>query len=147
MDDMRTNRDTSQPTRDKRIFVVESDEVIRSALQFILEDGNETHGLASLEKAYARGDTWKPDLVLLGVSIVRSQGVRVLDDIGVRLPGAKILLVVDSRNDPLAQLCLAAGADDVLGKPIATDPVCDKVDLLLGRRKRSKASLEIRGVM
>lgn len=139
---MKTGSDTSRAMRDKRIFVIETDEVIRSALQFILDDRNETHGLTSLEQAFARGDRWKPDLVLLGVSIVRNLGVGVLDDIGARLPGAKILLVADSRNDPLAQLCLGAGAHDVLGKPIAADSVCDKVDLLLGRRKPSQVPTE-----
>ena len=139
---MRTESHPTRAKHDKRIFVVEADEVIRSALQFILDDRNETHGLTSLEQAFAKGDRWKPDLVLLGVSIVQDQGVSVLDDIGLRLPGAKILLVADSRKDPLAQLCLGAGADDVLGKPIATDSVRDKVDLLLGRRKLSQAPAE-----
>ena len=140
-DDMRTEGDMPRAIGNKRIFVVESDEVIRSALQFILEDENETHVLTSLEQTYAASDRWKPDLVLLGMSMIRHLGVLVLDAVRARLPEAKILLVADSRDDPLALLCLAAGADGVLGKPITHASVCDTVDWFLGRRKPSQPSL------
>ena len=139
---MLTEADASRAMNNKRIFVVESDEVIRHALEFILESGNETHVLAGLEQAYTAGQRWKPDLVLLGLSAVRDRGILVLDEIAVRLPDAKILLVAESRNDPLALLCLAIGADGVLGQPITYDSVCDKVDLLLERKKPSRPFLD-----
>ncbi|WP_168197722.1 response regulator [Pseudolabrys sp. FHR47] len=115
----------------RRIFVVETDEIIRSALSFILHNENETYALTSLEQAYAKGRERRPDLVLLGLDIVRDEGVRVLGDMATRLPGVKILLVADSADEPLAHDCLDSGAHAVLGKPIASDSVLCTVDILL----------------
>jgi CheY-like chemotaxis protein len=134
-DSMQIGIEPSRAMDSKRILVVETDEIVRSALQFMLRDENETHALASLKQAYATGRAWKPDLVLLGLAIVQEQGLQVLGDIAARLPGAKILLVADSPNDPLAQACLASGAHGVLGKPIAIESVRTKVDVLLGPQK------------
>ena len=44
----------SPPRKIDIIFVVERDEVIRSALHFILDDQNETHSFASLDLAFAK---------------------------------------------------------------------------------------------
>jgi CheY-like chemotaxis protein len=105
------------------------------ALQFMLSDDNDTHALTSLEQAYAAGKRWNPDLILLGLAMVRDHGLTVLGDIATRLPRAKILLVADIPGDPLVQACLAAGAHDVLVKPIAIGPVSNKIDVLLGARR------------
>lgn len=118
----------------RRIFVVETDEIIRSVLKFIVHNENETHALTSLEQAYAEGRERRPDLVLLGLGIVRDGGVSVLADMATRLPGAKILLVADSADEPLARDCLDSGAHAVLGKPITIDSVLRTVDALLDSR-------------
>lgn len=118
----------------RRIFVVETDEIIRSVLKFILHGENETHALTSLEQAYAEGRKRRPDLVLLGLGIVRDEGVSVLGDMAARLPGAKILLVADSADEPLAHDCLDSGAHAVLGKPITIESVRRTVDVLLDSR-------------
>ncbi len=41
--------------QDDIIFVVEGDEVVRSALHFILDDQNETHSFANLDQALCQG--------------------------------------------------------------------------------------------
>jgi DNA-binding response OmpR family regulator len=123
------------------IFVVESDEVIRSALQFILRDYCETHGFERLDLALLKGAELKPDIVLLGIGFVQHNGERMLAEIARRLPGTKILMVADSASDPLARNSLLWGAHDVLGKPIAFDSVHRKVDALLGRHEISPALL------
>jgi len=132
---MQIGVESSRAVENKRIFVIETDEIIRSALQFMLHDENETHELATLEQAYAKAREWKPDLVLLGLAIVQERGLKVLGDIAGRLPGAKVLLVADSPEHPLAQAGLRSGAHGVLGKPITIEAVRAKVDLVLGRRK------------
>ncbi len=140
---MQIGVESSRAVENKRIFVVESDEIIRSALQFMLHDENETHELPSLEHAYAKAVEWKPDLVLLGLDIVRESGVGVLADIAARIPGVKIMLVADAANDPLTQSCLRSGAQDVLPKPFTIESVRYKVDILLGRRKLPMISLNV----
>lgn len=140
---MQIGVESSRAVENKRIFVVDNDEIIRSALQFMLHDENETHELQSLEHAYAKAVDWRPDLLLLGIGVVQGMGLDVLADIKAKLPGAKILLVADTADDPLARDCLKAGAHDVLAKPLTIESVRYKVDVLLGRRKLPMLSLDL----
>jgi len=117
------------------IFIIEADDVIRSALQFMLLGDNEVHTMASLERAQAKSQDSSPRLVLLGLSVVRRRGVATLADVLVHFPDAKILLVADRTDEALASACLAAGAHDVLDRPIGVGAVRKKVDALLGSRK------------
>jgi DNA-binding NtrC family response regulator len=123
------------------IFVVEADEVIRSALHFILDDQNETHSFASLVPAFAKSAEVSPYLVILGIDLFRENAETALAEIARRMPGTRILIVANSANDPLAVSCLKWGAHDVLGRPITFDSVRGKVDTLLGRRDFSPALL------
>ncbi len=97
------------------IFVVERDEVIRSALHFILDDQNQTYSFSGVDPACAKGRIVAPDLVLLGIDFFRSDGERVLAIIKRALPGAKILMVANSENDPLARASLACGSSRCAG--------------------------------
>ena len=123
------------------IFVVEGDEVIRSALHFILDDQNETHSFATLAMAYAGAGEETPDLVLLGIDFLQDDGEGVVAGVARRLRGARILIVADSVNDPLALKALKWGAHGVLGKPISFDSVHRQVDALLRRQKVSASML------
>jgi DNA-binding response OmpR family regulator len=127
--------------QDGIIFVVESDEVVRSALHFILDDQNETHSFASLEPALANTSTRTPNVILLGIGMVLTNGERKLAEIAARLPGVRILIVADTVSDPLAVACLGWGAHGVLGKPISFDSVRRRVDGLLRPRALSPALL------
>lgn len=117
--------------QDDIIFVVEDDEVIRSALHFILDDQNETYSFASLDQAFAKAAGRKPNAILLGIGMAKNNGERILAEIAMRLPGTRILIVADSVNDPIAVASLKWGAHDVLGKPISFDSVRRKVDAQL----------------
>jgi len=123
----------SRSVENKRIFVVEDDEITRSVLQFMLHDENETHELASLEKAYEKGIEWKPDLILLGVGIVAARGVAVLKEIAGRYPQVKILITAETDADPLAIECIKSGAKGIVAKPLTIEKVRYKVDVALGR--------------
>jgi CheY-like chemotaxis protein len=128
---MQIGVEISRAVENKRIFVIDSDEVTRAALQFMLHDENETHELASVGEAVAKCEGRKVDLVLLGRAIVRDHGAGVLDEIARDIPGAKVLLVADSSDD--AQACLQFGAAGVLAKPLTVECVRLKVDAALGR--------------
>ncbi len=78
---------------DDIIFVVEGDEVIRSALHFILDDQDETHSFANLDLAFGKAAELKkrdcaPSLILLGVDLLKNNGKRVLAEIAKQLPYA-----------------------------------------------------------
>ncbi len=131
---MQIGVEVSRAVENRRVFVVERDEIIRAALQFMLHDENETHEMANLEQAFAKGRDWKPDLVLLGIDFLRGEEADVLAGIAARLPSAKILLVAESIDDPAALAALRAGAHAVLEKPLTIESVRYKADVLLGRR-------------
>ncbi len=138
---MRISFEPFRPVDSHRIFVVEGDEVIRSALQFILDDHNEVHAFTNLDLALARATDLKPDVVLLGIDFIRSNGEQVLAEIESRLPDTKILIVANSVKEPLALMSLKWGAHDVLGKPITFDSIYGKVDALLEQGRRSAAAV------
>jgi DNA-binding NarL/FixJ family response regulator len=138
---MRARFEPPHATEALRIFVVESDEVVRSALRFILEDRGEARGFASLDQAVAEDLT--PDIVLLGISFVQD-GEGGLTRILRHWPGAKILIVANSVNDRLARSSLKWGAHGVLGKPITHDNVRQKVDTVLGDDEFSPTLLALR---
>ncbi len=132
---MQIGVETAKALDNKRLFVVANDEITRMALQFMLHDENETHDLPTLEAAFDKGIEWKPDLLLLGIDVVHERGLDVLPLIRSRLAGAKILLVADSRDDPLVAPCQSAGIDGLLLKPLRVEDARRKVDGLVGRKR------------
>lgn len=140
---MQIGVETSRAVDNKRIFVVDSEEITRAVLQFMLHDENETHEIPSLEAAYAKAADWKPDVILLGITIIRHAGVGVIATLRERIPGTKIAIVCDSAADETAKTCLAQGADSLLAKPLTIEGVRRKVDVLLGRRAALRIPVEV----
>lgn len=134
---MQIGVETAKAVDNKRLFVVANDDITRMALQFMLHDENETHDLPTLEAAFDKGIEWKPDLLLLGIDVVGERGMGVLALIRSRLAGVKILLVADSRDDPLLAACQSAGIDGLLVKPLTVEETRRRVDGLLGRKRAS----------
>ena len=133
---MQIGVDSARAVENKRLFVVDSDEITRMVLTSILHDENETHDLPNLEAAYKKAAEWKPDLLLLGRDVVREKGMSVITDVKTAMTGVKVLLIAESGDDPLAQECLQAGADGMLVKPLTIESVRKKVDALLGRKRQ-----------
>lgn len=131
---MQIGVEISRVLENKRIFVVDTDEVSRAALQFMLHDENETHELADLNDAYAKAETGKPDLILLGSGIVAASGAGVLPQLVEHFPGVRILLIAESDDDDMIRQARKAGAHGVLRKPLRIEMVRDKVDIMLGRK-------------
>lgn len=131
---MQIGVETSKAVDQRRVFVVDEDEITRAALQFMLHDEIETHELASLEEAYAKGADWLvPDVILLGVSIVRVRGEAVIGEIVERYPAIRILIVTGTEDEAVAVGALKAGAHGALVKPLTLEAVRKKVDTVLGR--------------
>jgi CheY-like chemotaxis protein len=121
----------------KRIFVVDDDEITRAVLQFMLHDENETHEVPDVETALTRNALGAPDVILLGETLLRAHGVSVLDTIKATYPAVKLLLVAASPNDPIIAEGLRCGADAVLAKPLTVETTRKQVDRALGRVSRS----------
>ena len=135
---MQIGVETSKAVDQRRIFVVDEDEITRAALQFMLHDEIETHELASLDAAYAKGSDWlAPDLVIVGLGILATRGPEhipaVLAEITTRFPAARLLVVTAKEDEALAITALKAGAHGALVKPLRLEAVRLKVDTILGR--------------
>jgi DNA-binding NtrC family response regulator len=131
---MQIGVETSKAVDDRRVFVVDDDEITRAALQFMLHDEIETHELATPEEAYEKGVDWlKPHVVLLGVSFLRDRGVGLVNEITSRFPGVRILIVCERKDESVAVEGMKAGAHGTLLKPLTLEAVRKKVDTILGR--------------
>jgi DNA-binding response OmpR family regulator len=140
---MQIGVETQRAVENKRIFVVDDDPITRAVLQFMLQDDNETHDLASLADAYAKSIQGQPDLLLLGLSVVETEGSELLGTIGARWPGTRVLLIAEPGQDATALRHLKAGAHGVLTKPFTVEAVRRKVDAQLGRAVRSLIQLQL----
>jgi len=118
----------------ERIFVIESDQVIRSALGFILSEDRETFTFSEIDDALAKADQFRPDVVLLGLGLIERHGAELVADLVGQLPCSSIILVANSASAPLVQDGLHHGARAVISKPISFDGVRGKVDSVLAAR-------------
>ena len=130
---MQIGADTQHLFENKRIFVVENDEINSMGLQFMLADENETHVLSGIGAAMDKARDWPPHLVLLGMGLVRSEGVSLIGLIKAAMNNVRILLVCDSADDDTVQAALSQGAHGTLLTPLRIETVRRKVDSALGR--------------
>jgi PleD family two-component response regulator len=131
---MQIGVETSKAVDQRRVFVIDDDEITRAALQFMLHDEIETHELASPEEAYEKGVGWlKPDVVLLGVSFLKQRGASLVGELAAKFPGVRILIVCAKSDEATALDGLKAGAHGALVKPLTLEAVRKKVDTILGR--------------
>jgi len=131
---MQIGVETAKAVDQRRVFVLDEDEIVRAALQFMLHDEIETHEIGSFEEAYEKGVGWlKPDVVLLGASFLKSKGLSVLAELAERFNGVRILVVCDKADEALAVDAMKQGAHGTLVKPLKIESVRQKVDTVLGR--------------
>ena len=140
---MQIGVDSNKAVDNKRVFVVDNDEIMSAALQFMLHDENETHEIPSLEAAYTKAVDWKPDVLLLGIGIVKEKGIEVLAEIRSKIADLKIILVADSATDPVAQACLKQGVNSILAKPLTIEKARQKVDAQLGRKVKLNIPVQV----
>jgi DNA-binding response OmpR family regulator len=131
---MQIGVETSKAVDQRRVFVVDDDEITRAALQFMLHDEIETHELATPEEAYERGVGWlAPHVVMLGVSFLKTRGVGIIKEMVEKFPGVRILIVTEKADEAIAVEGLKNGAHGAVVKPLTLEAVRKKVDTILGR--------------
>jgi DNA-binding response OmpR family regulator len=131
---MQIGVETAKAVDQRRVFVVDEDDVTRAALQFMLHDEIETHELATPEDAFAKGVDWlQPHVVLLGVSFLKQRGPALIGELAAKFSGVRILIVCDKSEEATAVEGIKAGAHGALVKPLTLESVRRKVDTILGR--------------
>ena len=141
---MQIGVDVQRAVENRRIFVVDDDEVSGVALQFMLADDNETHVFEQLDAALDKASAWPPELILLGSGLCGGKVGGVIGRIRANLAGVKILLVCDAADNPGLPVLREAGADGILTRPLDLATVRRKVDAQLGRRTSLAIPLVVR---
>ena len=131
---MQIGVDSQRAVENKRVFIIDTDEVSGMALQFMLADDNETHVLPGVSAVLEKGRDWPPDLILLGAGVISAEGAEWVGRFKSRFPGVKIVVVCDSADAPEVKGALAQGANSALLRPLKIEAVRRKVDTQLGRR-------------
>ena len=135
---MQIGVETSKAVDNRRVFVVDGDEITRAALQFMLHDENETHEFAELDTALTKAKDWRPDLLILSAALVLGSRPDLIADLKARIAGLKVLVAVEGGSTD-ARALRQAGADGVLHKPLTIEKARMAVDVALGRRRATIA--------
>lgn len=131
---MQIGVDSARAVENKRVFVIDSDDVTGMALQFMLADEMETHVFADTEAALATAARAMPDLVLLGAALLEHAAGHPVTQIKRALPHVRVLVVCLDAEDAYVRQALAQGADGTLARPLKLESVRRQVDAQLGRR-------------
>ena len=136
---MQIGVDSERAVENKRVFVVDGDDIVSTALQFMLADEMETHVLMSAADAISKAATTPPELILLGASVLETEGAEVVTKFKSAIHDVRILVVCFDADEPAVKAALALGATSTLLRPLKLENVRRKVDAQIGRR----AALEI----
>ncbi|WP_018412909.1 response regulator [Methyloversatilis thermotolerans] len=131
---MQIGVDSERAVDNKRVFVVDNDDVASTALQFMLADEMETHVYTDVASALAAGAATPPDLILLGAGVLESEGAEAVTRLKGALEGVRMLLVCLDADEPVIQQALSLGAESTLQRPLKVETVRRRVDAQLGRR-------------
>src|SRR5580765_1343399 len=121
---------------DSRVLVIDDDDDIRGLVVTLLERAGVTVRAAPNGREGLREfHSWRPDLVVLDVSMPELDGWNVLDRI--RDMSAVPVLMLTARGDELERVRgLQAGADDYVVKPVGKQELVARVQALLRRATR-----------
>ncbi len=124
-----------------KILFVEDDAMNRRVVRDMLNVAGATMVEADLAEAGLRRiDEEDFDLVLLDLRMPGMDGFEVIRRVRARSDGKRdlpiIIVTADTAID-LTERCLAAGADEVLFKPVAMDALFDAIGRILARRAGS----------
>ena len=134
-------RDRDVTARPEKLLVVDDDARNRETLkQFLEAKGYEVALAASGEQAMEMVDRTGLDLVLLGLSLPRTNGLEVLKHLrGEFSPGELPVIMVSEENETSSVVeALTFGANDYISKPIEPGVAIARIKTQLARKKFEK---------
>lgn len=134
---MQIGVEANRAVENRRIFVIDDDDVSRIALQFMLADENETHEMDSLEAATIKAADYPPDLILVGTGLLEKHGASMVARIKTLFGASKavkVVMIASGAEDAQIPQGMQQGADGYITKPLKLEAVRRKVDLQLGRQ-------------
>jgi len=130
---MQIGVDTQRAVETKRAFIIDSDDVAATALQFMLADELEVNVLGSSAEALARAQGLTLDLILLGTGVMDAEGAQVVSDLRAALPDVPLIVFGPAGDAGVAQ-ALAQGARSAIVRPFKLEAVRQRVNAQIGRR-------------
>lgn len=127
------------PRFNKRLVLVDDNEVIRMALRAILRQagfnvvGEGRDGEAVCELV----ERLQPDLVCLDVMMPKRSGLEALADLRARFPQVKVLMVTSRTDRESVGEMVRMGAAGIVVKPFNAARVIDMVERTLGLASRA----------
>lgn len=120
------------------IAVIDDEEQVRKALVRLLQaNGYSTRAFATGKQFLQACEIWRPDCVLLDLSMPGLSGAdvqRALHRANIKLP----LVVVSAYDDPIVrQDCMSQGAVECLRKPPDQHALLSALHLAIGARRPS----------
>src|SRR5205085_1969115 len=125
-----------------RVLVIDDDDDIRGLVRTLLERlGAEVREARNGREGLREFHSWRPDLVVLDVSMPEMDGWNVLERL--RDMSEVPVLMLTARGDELERVRgLQAGADDYVVKPFGKQELVARVQALLRRSQRGKPKEE-----
>ena len=117
-----------------RVLIVDDEPNIVISLEFLMkQQGYETATAADGRAALSEADRFRPDLVLLDITLPELDGFQVCEQLRAELGSDMgiIMLTARGREAEVAK-GLALGADAYVTKPFSTRDLVDTVHELLG---------------
>jgi DNA-binding response OmpR family regulator len=120
-----------------RVLVVDDDRALGGFLKQAMErEGHQVLWVGDGEAAIEHAETYRPELIVLDLSLPKRDGMEVLAEMRERNNNASVL-VLTGRNELDDRVrCLDLGADDCLLKPFSFFELAARTRALLRRRER-----------
>jgi DNA-binding NtrC family response regulator len=131
---MQIGVDTQRAVETKRAYIIDSDDVSSMALQFMLADELEVNVFATSAEAITRARaSGAINVILLGASVIASEGAAVVTELLAVVPGVPIVVFGLDGDAGVAQ-ALKLGARTSITRPFKLQVVRQKVNAQIGRR-------------
>lgn len=108
--------------RKLRIMVIDDENIVGKRLKPALEKtGDIIETFEDGEKALARFDEIPFDIVVTDIRMEKIDGIEILEQINVRYPKTKVIIITGYATVEVAREALSKGAFDFIAKPFKPD--------------------------
>src|SRR6266536_2301778 len=115
-----------------RVLVVDDAAFMRDRAAKVLEDsGHEVEQAENGLEAVKKYAEWRPDAVLMDITMPEMDGLTALKEIRKLDPGARVAMVTAMGQQAIVMEALKAGAKDFVLKPFQPDRVLGALQKLL----------------
>ncbi len=119
---------------EKKLIIVEEQKIVRDGLISLLQglEGIKTVGEAKdASKAFQLVEHFRPDLVLMGLSVPETIGFSATKEIRKRFPGTKILVLTAHESEDYIRKAFKAGANGYCLKDVGLEELARAIQSVL----------------